>query len=109
MNLIEQVREKMKKDGLSVNKLSFLIGLSNGYISKLLNGKRRITERVKRIFEDYISGEYDGIEIPRHADDRLQRIYLQGYNQAIRDMKEFINLKKTDCYRQIANSRRLIK
>lgn len=49
---------------------------------------------MKRIFEDYISGEYDGIEIPRHADDRLQRIYLQGYNQAIRDMKEFINLKR---------------
>ncbi|CAC6012461.1 TPA: helix-turn-helix transcriptional regulator [Staphylococcus aureus] len=98
MNLIEQVRKKMKKDGLSVNKLSRLTGLSVGYISKLLNGKRRITERVKDIFEDYVSGKYDGIEIPRHADDKLQRIYLQGYNQAIRDMKEFINLKKTDTH-----------
>lgn len=94
MNLIEQVREKMKKDGLSVNKLSYLTGLSNGYISKLLNGKRRITERVKGIFKDYVSGKYDGIEVPRHTDDKLQRAYLQGYNQAIRDMKEFINLKK---------------
>ncbi|WP_049394956.1 helix-turn-helix domain-containing protein [Staphylococcus haemolyticus] len=98
MNLIEQVREKMKKDSLSVNKLSYLTGLSNGYISKLLNGQRRITERVEVIFKDYVSGKYDGIEVPRHTDDKLQRIYLQGYNQAIRDMKEFINLKKTDTH-----------
>lgn len=94
MNLIEQVREKMKKDGLSVNKLSFLTGLSNGYISKLLNGKRRITDRVKTIFEDYIFGKYDGIEIPKHTDDKLQKAYLQGYRQAIKDMKEFIDTKK---------------
>ena len=94
MDLIDEVRKKMKQDKLSVNKLSYLIGLSNGYISKLLNGKRRITERVEGIFEDYVSGKYDGIEIPRHADDKLQKIYLQGYRQAIKDMKEFIELKK---------------
>lgn len=96
MNLIEQVREKMEKDSLSVNKLSYLTGLSNGYISKLLNGKRRITDRVKTIFEDYIVGKYDGIEIPKHTDDKLQKAYLQGYRQAIKDMKEFIDTKKTE-------------
>lgn len=98
MNLIEQVREKMKKDGLSVNKLSYLLGFSNAYVSKLLNKHRRITERVEAVFKDYVSGKYDGIEIPRHTDDKFQRVYLQGYNQAIRDMKEFINLKKTDTH-----------
>ena len=94
MDLIHEVRKKMKQDKLSVNKLSYLIGLSNGYISKLLNGQRRITERVEVIFKDYLSGKYDDIEIPRHTDDKLQRVYLQGYRQAIKDMKEFIELKK---------------
>ncbi|MCI2885846.1 helix-turn-helix transcriptional regulator [Staphylococcus hominis] len=94
MDLIDEVRKKMKQDKLSVNKLSYLIGLSNGYISKLLNGQRRITERVEVIFKDYVFGKYDDIEIPRHTDDKLQRVYLQGYRQAIKDMKEFIELKK---------------
>ena len=98
MDLIEKVRDKMKKDGLSVNKFSYLTGLSNGYISKLLNGQRRITERVEVIFKDYVSGKYDGIEIPRPTDDKLQRVYLQGYRQAIKDMKEFIDTKKTDTH-----------
>lgn len=102
MGLIDEVRKKMKQDKLSVNKLSYLIGLSNGYISKLLNGQRRITERVEVIFKDYVSGKYNDIEIPRHTDDKLQRVYLQGYRQAIKDMKEFIDTKKTDCY---ANSK----
>ena len=94
MDLIEKVRDKMKKDGLSVNKLSYLIGLSNGYISKLLNGKRRITERVEVIFSDYVHGKYDGLEIPKHTDGKLQKVYIQGYRQAIKDMKEFIDSKK---------------
>ena len=100
MGLIDEVRKKMKQDKLSVNKLSYLIGLSNGYISKLLNGQRRITERVEVIFKDYVSGKYDGIEIPRHTDDKLQRVYLQGYRQAIKDMKEFIDTKKDWMLRQ---------
>lgn len=94
MDLIEKVRDKMKKDGLSVNKFSYLTGLSNGYISKLLNGKRRITERVETIFSDYVYGKYDGLEIPRHTDVKLQKVYIQGYRQAIKDMKEFIDTKK---------------
>ena len=49
-----------------------------------------------------MDGKYDGIEIPRHTVDREQKIYLQGYRQAIKDMKEFIELKKTECY---ANSK----
>ncbi|NUI83103.1 helix-turn-helix domain-containing protein [Staphylococcus borealis] len=96
MELVEKVRNKMEQDKLSVNKLSYLTGLSNGYISKLLNGQRRITERVEVTFKDYVSGKYDDIEIPRHTDDKLQRTYLQGYRQAIKDMKEFIDTKKTE-------------
>lgn len=96
MELIEQVREKMKKDGLSVNKFSYLIGFSNAYVSKLLNGYRRITKKVEGVFNDYLSGKYDGIEIPKHTNDDKQKIYEQGYRQAIKDMKEFIDSKKTE-------------
>ena len=109
MDLIHEVRKKMKQDKLSVNKLSYLIGLSNGYISKLLNGQRRITERVEVIFKDYVSGKYNDIEIPRHTDDKLQRVYLQGYRQAIKDMKEFIDTKKDWLLLPIANSQSVHK
>lgn len=94
MELIEQVSKKMEKDGLSMNKFGYLLGFSQAYICKLLHGKRRITKNVEVKFKDYVDGKYDGIEIPRHTVDREQKIYLQGYRQAIKDMKEFIELKK---------------
>lgn len=96
MELIEKVRNKMEQDKLSVNKFGYLIGFSNAYMSKVLNGQRRITENVEAKFNNYLEGKYDGVEIPRHTNDAKQKIYEEGYRQAIKDMKEFINTKKTE-------------
>ncbi|WP_347108332.1 XRE family transcriptional regulator [Staphylococcus ureilyticus] len=91
--LMEAVEIRRKNQRLTVRKISYLLNISTGYYIKLRNGERRITETVEPNIQQYLKGYYDNIEIPKYARDSENIAYRKGYNDAIRDMNEFINLR----------------
>ncbi|EUZ69582.1 hypothetical protein O552_00662 [Staphylococcus sp. M0480] len=100
MKLAEKVEEKRLKDGLTVRQIGYLLGITDTYYVQMRNGSRRITEKQQMNFKRFLEGEFDHIEIPKYSTDKEEVAYNKGYKKAIKDLQEFIDTKKTDCYYQ---------
>ena len=94
-DLMEEVDKRRKEKDLTVREIGYLLGFSDTYFIKLRNGSRRITDRKRDRINRYLNGEYDNVKIPKYSRDSEQVAYDKGYKQALKDLEEFVNNKKT--------------
>ncbi|BBD85667.1 XRE family transcriptional regulator [Staphylococcus aureus] len=94
-DLMEKVDKRRKEKDLTVREIGYLLGFSDTYFIKLRNGSRRITDRKRDRINRYLNGEYDNVKIPKYSRDSEQVAYDKGYKQALKDLEEFVNNKKT--------------
>lgn len=95
--LIEKVENRRKKQGLTIREMGFKLGHTGSYYIKLRDGYRRITDNARKRLKEFLNGERDDIKAPKYEKENMNKAYKRGYNKAIKDLREILDTKKTEC------------
>lgn len=95
--LIEKVESRRKEKGFNIREMGYKLGFSGPYYIKLRQGSRRITDNVRIVFIEFLNGKRDDIQAEKYENENMNKAYKSGYNKAIKDLREFLDTKKTEC------------
>ena len=92
--LMQKVEERRLAKEISIRAMGYKLGFTGAYYIKLRNGSRRITDRIRIVFNEFLNGERDDIKAPKYEKENMNKAYKSGYIRAMKDLQDFLETKK---------------